>query len=477
MDKVKRSDILSLLLRGSIIAVLVTANWYFRVDQFRFLFDMGEIVVLIVAAKQMPLLELSLRDHLLLASALLFGKAILPFVYIPDLYMPRTVPFTLLLLLAILFVVKTVHENRTGYGCTVVFASSICFLISWLFNNGEQYVYDLHLSRGQNWAMIATLAYILTASMLAWFIVKFIARIVQPALMDLRDFSSKYKEIDSSALMVAILTLVCLMFTEMLPFAEFISENLIQMLWIALCAIIVLIQFVYIRVLIKSISLKEEMRLQESDRETLTRYNQELESNMENLRDVRHDIRNLFLTMGGFVEKSGDAQMQAFYQENIVPFANQELLKSDFLAKLTQIQDESLKSFLYYKIMQGIERSILIDLGIQLCGDCNFGIAQTDLIRILGILIDNAIEEAESCNGTVSIHIRENPEEFTFSIRNSTRPQTRERGVIAGTSDKGLGRGKGLLIVGKIIAKYKNVLLNSYFKEDDFVQYLRISKS
>lgn len=474
MDQVKKIG--AFLLRGLSFVVLFILNWHYKEDSYRFLFDIGEIAVLTAALRHMPLLELCLRDQLLLASSMLFGKVLLPFVYVPGLYMPRTLPFTLLLMLSILFVVKTLHKKRNGYGCPVVFAAGICLLISWLFNNGEQRVYELHLRVERNIALLAVLLYILAALVLAGFLSKLIARVVRPTFIDLQAFSGKYKEIDSSALMAATVALVCLMFTDMLPFASYISDNLIQVLWVILCAMIAVTQFVYILVLIKSIFLKEEMRLQETDRDTLIQYNHDLESNMESLRHIRHDIKNLFLTMGGFVEKSGDSQMRSFYQEHIVPFANQELQKCDLQAKLSQIQDESLKSFLYYKIIQGIAQGLSMELEIQLHGDCNFGIAQMDLIRILGILIDNAIEEAVGCKGAVAIHIKESPDEFTFSVRNSTRPQTRERGIIAGTSDKGFGRGNGLLIVRKIIAKYKNILLNSYFKEENFVQLLRISK-
>lgn len=474
MDQVKKTG--GFVLSGLSIVILLILNWHFKVDLYRFLFDIGEIAVLTVALSHMPLLELCPRDHLLLTLSMLFGKVLLPFVYIPDIYMPRTLPFTLLLMLSVLFVEKTVHQKKTGYGCPVVFSTTLCLLISWLFNNGEQRVYELHLRLEQNIALLAVQIYILTASVLAGFLSKLIARIVRPTFIGLQTFSEKYKEIDASALMAATVALVCLMFTDMLPFASYISDNLIQILWIVLCAMIAVTQFVYILVLIKSIFLKEEMRLQETDRDTLIRYNHDLESNMESLRHVRHDIKNLFLTMGGFVEQSGDSQMRSFYQEQIVPFANQELQKCDLQAKLAQIQDESLKSFLYYKMMQGIEQGLSMELEIQLRGDCNFGIAQIDLIRILGILIDNAIEEAANCEGAVTIHIKESASEFTFSVRNSTRPQTRGRGVIVGTSDKGFDRGNGLLIVRKIIAKYKNVLLNSYFKGEDFVQLLRVSK-
>ena len=84
--------------------------------------------------------------------------------------------------------------------------------------------------------------------------------------------------------------------------------------------VIVMIQVIYIRLLVKSVSVKEEMHLQENDLQQLIEYNHELENNMENIRNIKHDIKNLFLTMGGFVDKSGDEEMKAFYERNIVPF-------------------------------------------------------------------------------------------------------------------------------------------------------------
>ena len=115
--------------------------------------------------------------------------------------------------------------------------------------------------------------------------------------------------------------------------------------------------------------------------------------------------------------------------------------------------------------MQGIEQNVPIDLAVQLVDTKDFlCIEQIDLIRILGILIDNALEEAKTCQGTVSITIKEKEQEYLFSVSNTVRPQVREKGVNAGTTDKGLGRGNGLLIVDKLVWKYRNVLLNSFFK-------------
>ena len=98
-------------------------------------------------------------------------------------------------------------------------------------------------------------------------------------------------------------------------------------------------------------------------------------------------------------------------------------------------------------------------------------------MRVLGILIDNAAEEALLSGGSVFIKIAEDTAGVGIRIENDIRPETESRGVVAGTTDKGLGRGNGLLIAQKIIARYDNIILNSYFADGRFVQSLMIIKS
>ena len=70
---------------------------------------------------------------------------------------------------------------------------------------------------------------------------------------------------------------------------------------------------------------------------------------------------------------------------------------------------------------------------------------------------------------TILLTGRENACEIR--IENSIRPQ---KEVVAGLSDKGLGRGNGLLIADQILKRYPNIILNSYTRNGIFVQSLLI---
>lgn len=478
MDKIKKKTFLSSLL---IFAIILFAGWKLRSRNLYFAMDVCEVLLLAAILKVSPQLELSVNDLIVMASVMMLDKVILPYLYIPEHTHPRIIPFIFLLSLELLLLFRLIHKRKHGYGVIIIYTTAICWIALSLYRKGEQLIYSYLFVREDGnvsvWKALLIPVGILIMSAFVLMIIRCVNICVKKRLQAFREYSIKYSEIDRSIILVMALTFFSLMMTELVSSVPDDSTYGLPLLWIGLCTVIVMIQAVYIRLLVKSILVKEEMSLQENDLRQLTEYNRELENNMENIRGIKHDIKNLFLTMGGFVDKSSDEEMKAFYAKNIVPFAKQELQKNDLYIKLADIHDESMKSFLYFKIMQGIDMHVNMDLQVRFDNtNANFCIGQIDLIRILGILLDNAMEEAKICNGTVEILIREDEREYVFSISNTVRRQTKEKGVAAGVTDKGLGRGNGLLIVDKLIRKYNNVLLNSYFKEDKFVQCLRIEK-
>jgi len=126
--------------------------------------------------------------------------------------------------------------------------------------------------------------------------------------------------------------------------------------------------------------------------------------------------------MGDFVERSGDKEMQEFYTEKISPFAVDKIAKNDLLGKLAGLGNEQLKAFMYYKISQAIEQDVDVDLEISAHAsnpdfNGNFSIEFIDLVRILGVLLDNAIEECvEIPGGQIFIKISRNDKMLFYTV-------------------------------------------------------------
>ncbi len=490
MDHIKKKTLFVELL---LLALILFLEWGLQLRRLYFAMCISEVLLLTAVLKITPLLELSVNDLAAAAFFMAFDQVVLDLLSFYD----SIVPFIFLLSLELLVLVRGLRRRKSGYGIAIGYAVLCCLGVLCVCQKWEGIILTHYYERESEFGFAVKALYLLLCMViLAIFVFLLLGCLnafLKKRLVRLREYSMAYGEIDRSIMLVVILTSGTLSMGELVRvLARFLPpENEIHMLffwlsessyeipllWAGFSVMMVLIQIIYIRLLVKSISVKEEMRLQEKDLLQLAEYNRELEQNMEDLREIRHDIKNMFLTMGGFVGRSNDEEMKVFYEENIVPFAKRELQKNDLYAKLACIHSESLKSFLYFKIMQGIEQDVSMELQVQSADmDGISCIGQTDLIRILGILIDNAVEEAKLCKGTVEISMKEKEKEYLFSVGNTVRRQKRETGIAAGTTDKGPGRGNGLLIVDKLVRKYGNVLLNSFFKEEEFVQCLRIEK-
>ncbi|MCM1542299.1 MAG: GHKL domain-containing protein [Blautia sp.] len=485
MDRINKKALFVELL---FLAAVLFLEWKMELRSLVFAMRLCEFLILAAVLKSMPLLELSVNDLAAAVCCMSLDWVIIQYAY--AILNSDMVPFLLLLSLELLALVRGVHHRKQGYGVAIGYAVLCCMGVIFAYQKWKDFILTPYYEREGEFGFAVKALYLLLCmalfSGLVFAVIRCLNALTGKWLARLQEYSMTYGEIDRSVMLVAVITLATLSMNGLMwrlwPF--FPNEGALlgssydpPQLKLALCAILIVTQIIYIRLLVKSISVKEEMRLQEKDLLQLAEYNHELEQNMEDMRAIRHDIRNMFLTMGGFVDRSSDAEMKAFYGENIVPFAERELQKNDLYAKLSCIHSEGLKSFLYFKVMQGIEQDVPVDLQIQF-GDAGgiSCIGQADLIRILGILIDNAVEEAKLCDGRVGISMREKEREYLFMVSNTVRPQTREKGVAAGTTDKGLNRGNGLLIVDRLVGKYGNVLLNSFFREEEFVQCLRVGK-
>ncbi len=242
------------------------------------------------------------------------------------------------------------------------------------------------------------------------------------------------------------------------------------------CMAGLVLQLVYLTLLFRVAHLKDNLSYKEQENQNLILYSSKLEETYNDFKHIKHDIKNIFFTMGRFVERNNDEEMKEFYQSKIFPFATDEIKKGDLSEKLMFIKNEPLKAFLYYKITQAMEREINVALDIVVDTDTYIiAIDFTDLIRVLGILLDNAIEECLSIeDGFIEIKIFQNNDTASYTIKNSITTERQVYGIKPGISTKGENRGLGLTIVQNILDMYDFVALNSYFHDNFFVQNLNI---
>ena len=208
--------------------------------------------------------------------------------------------------------------------------------------------------------------------------------------------------------------------------------------------------------------------------ERLYEYTSNIENLYDNLRTFKHDYKNILLTLNYYIENKDIDSLEKYYKENILDTG---LLvdTKDHKVKLKNLKSIPIKSLVLANIAKAESKKINIDIEI-LEPIIHFNIKDVDLSRLLGIYIDNAIEECELTEEKkLSIAFILRGVSTVIVIQNSCRDniplfKINEKGF----STKGENRGLGLYNAKKIVDKYENCLVNTNIENNVFTLELWI---
>ena len=212
--------------------------------------------------------------------------------------------------------------------------------------------------------------------------------------------------------------------------------------------------------------------------ENLYTYNKHIECLYNSVRSFRHDYSNLLVTLRLGIDKDDMDIVKEAY-DSVLQESDKRLNTRNFdLARLVNIQDNTLKSLLSAKVLQaeeeGIEAQISIPEPIHL-----IGMEILDFIIVTSIFLDNAIEGAiQTQNHKITISFWEDHRSQLLSISNTISEEQTETKTIfeRGVSNKGRERGIGLANVTEILDNYINVNLETQSNNFSFTQQLTITK-
>lgn len=295
-------------------------------------------------------------------------------------------------------------------------------------------------------------------------------------LMKLNALGIKYKNIEHYffCLSIVILLFFTLIF---LPFTFLQMQNAaIVILLPCLCLALLWMQIPFMLLLFRVAFYKDSASFYEWEKEGIASYYKNLTGNLTAMQEMRHDIKNIFFTMGNFVDRSNDMEMKQFFWNKIYPYSVETIRQSELFSKLYQIPVETLRAFFNLKISQALSKKISVNIEVNIVPESfKTGMDIIDLTRILGILLDNAIEETVQIpNGSIVIKIAGNDAGCSYIIKNTITEQTRSRGIHTGKTTKGAERGKGLQIVQQLLEQYQNTSLNTSIQQLTYVQSLNV---
>lgn len=212
--------------------------------------------------------------------------------------------------------------------------------------------------------------------------------------------------------------------------------------------------------------------------ENLKQYTKNLEDVYMDMRKFRHDYINILAAINGFIDDNDLEGLKKYFNDYIYPL-NDSLKMNNFkLGKLQNIKISEIKGLIATKLLKAQELGI--DVNIEIVDPVEeINMETVDLIRSLGILLDNATEAAmdsEEKKLTLALIVKNTS--ITIIVENSFKHNGESISTLfrEGYSTKGDNRGIGLSNLKNFVDKHKNVLLETAIDGNIFTQVLTIAK-
>lgn len=200
-----------------------------------------------------------------------------------------------------------------------------------------------------------------------------------------------------------------------------------------------------------------------------------LEELQQEIRAFRHDVTNLFSGLTLQAQEGDLAGIQEFMKKTSSYFDEKlgnEIAQMD---GLNNIELYPLRSLIATKLAKMRQKNIkgileaLYPVGKQLNMDMD------DLLRALGILLDNAMEAVPSADGHVRVVLLQEETKLYLAVANNY-DKAPDLSALSrkGYTTKGEGHGTGLSSYRRILSRCRGCVSRTYFRDNLFVQELHI---
>jgi len=232
---------------------------------------------------------------------------------------------------------------------------------------------------------------------------------------------------------------------------------------------IVIISYCIFTILIWFSTLKKAINEEELAQQKF--YNESIRSTLFDLRRFKHDWVNNLTVIYSMLKMNKIKELNQYVSELIVQ--NTEHSNTEIF----NIKNAGLFGIISSKINQAKEKGISVELSVIGEVENIPGVKISELCEIVGIFLDNAIEEALKSDKSISIVVYKSEKCIELSISNSCQNAPDIQSIyLEGFSTKGENRGMGLAIAKKILEKYKNILHRTSYEDNIFTQTLEISE-
>jgi two-component system sensor histidine kinase AgrC len=202
----------------------------------------------------------------------------------------------------------------------------------------------------------------------------------------------------------------------------------------------------------------------------------ETTSKMKNdIECFKHDQSKIFSSLKIYIDEDRHQELKRFYYESLLPIQNNINQQKTATVEIENLYNIPLKSTICSSILKALELGIFVSIEIDEPIEI-INMPIINLCRIIGIFIENAIEESYKVfNGKVLICFINEENGVLIVIKNTCENSQNITSTFQkGYTTKGKNHGYGLKIVKNLISENSNVFLNTFIKNDFFTQELFI---
>lgn len=232
---------------------------------------------------------------------------------------------------------------------------------------------------------------------------------------------------------------------------------------------------IYFIISFYSLTRTTKLELTKQDLEETKLYNKTLTILHDNMRCFKHDFNNILQAIGGYIQINDMEGLKKYYKQIL---KDCEKVNNLYVLSPDVINNPAIYSILASKYYSADAKGITISLDVFL--DLNDLKMQVyEFTRILGILLDNAIEASSECEEkiiNITIRNEENKHRQVLIISNTypNKDVDTEKIYEKAYTTKPNNTGLGLWEVRKILSKNNNLNLFTTKNSEFFTQQLEI---
>lgn len=257
-----------------------------------------------------------------------------------------------------------------------------------------------------------------------------------------------------------LLIFTSIMLMSYITIGYIIKFDLITVLVLLISSLIYFLSSIwFIRIYHKYETQKEEQHQQAF-------YNESLANTLQDLKRIKHDQVNHLSVLYAMHQMKKYDEAESYLKEML------NINENIGSMSIYDIKNVGLFGIISTKMNYAKNNGITFNLKVFDVIDSIQSIKISDLCEVLGIYLDNALEEVlGSGKLSINMQIEKTDKRITIKIENECAevPYLKK-------SKKGTDRGYGLIIANKILSSYKNIIHTTYFDKDSmmFSQILNI---